>query len=183
MLQAAEELAKEGISAEVLNLRTLKPLDRDSILNSVKKTHRLVTVEEGWPQSGVGAEIIATVSRRTRVLGGLLFSPGSESPPVCSPAPSFILLLPWSWVGERVGIRLPGRAPRAGHWSRDPDALRERRWTHLPVPHAVLAAHLCLLPCCPPVATAGAGSAAADPGCRPRCQARDRQEVNQEGGG
>lgn len=60
-LQAAEELAKEGISAEVINLRTIRPLDRATILASVKKTSRLVTVEEGWPTSGVGAEIIACV--------------------------------------------------------------------------------------------------------------------------
>jgi pyruvate dehydrogenase E1 component beta subunit len=56
-LQAAEKLAAEGISAEVINLRTLRPLDRDSIIASVKKTHRCVTVEEGWPTCGVGAEI------------------------------------------------------------------------------------------------------------------------------
>ncbi|KAK9823387.1 hypothetical protein WJX72_002421 [[Myrmecia] bisecta] len=61
-LKAAEELAKAGISAEVINLRTLKPLDRDTIVKSVQKTHRLVTVEEGWPQSGVGAEIVAVVN-------------------------------------------------------------------------------------------------------------------------
>ena len=48
-LLAAEELAKSGVSVEVINLRTLKPLDRDTILNSVRKTKRLVTVEEGWP--------------------------------------------------------------------------------------------------------------------------------------
>lgn len=46
---AAEELAKSGISVEVINLRTLKPLDRETIIKSVKKTKRLVTVEEGWP--------------------------------------------------------------------------------------------------------------------------------------
>jgi pyruvate dehydrogenase E1 component beta subunit len=60
-LQAAEELAKEGISCEVINLRTIKPLDRDTIVNSVKKTSRLVTVEDGFPQSGVGAEIAAII--------------------------------------------------------------------------------------------------------------------------
>ncbi|CAI7777961.1 unnamed protein product, partial [Closterium sp. NIES-54] len=54
---AADELAKEGISAEVLNLRTIRPLDREAINASVRKTSRLVTIEEGWPQSGVGAEI------------------------------------------------------------------------------------------------------------------------------
>lgn len=59
-LQAAEVLASEhGIDAEVINLRSLRPLDRPSIIESVKKTNRLVTVEEGWPQHGVGAEIAA----------------------------------------------------------------------------------------------------------------------------
>jgi len=56
---AADELAKEGISAEVINLRTIRPLDRDAIVKSVMKTNRLVCCEEGWPQSGVGAEICA----------------------------------------------------------------------------------------------------------------------------
>ena len=58
-LKAAEELAKEGIDAEVIDLRTLKPMDTDTIVASVQKTARLVTVEEGWQQCGVGAEIAA----------------------------------------------------------------------------------------------------------------------------
>jgi len=60
-LDAAEELANQGISAEVINLRTIRPLDRDAIINSVKKTNHLVSIEFGWPQSGVGAEILSTV--------------------------------------------------------------------------------------------------------------------------
>lgn len=60
-LQAAEQLAKEGISCEVINLRTIKPMDRDAIVNSIRKTSRLVTVEDGFPQSGVGAEIAALI--------------------------------------------------------------------------------------------------------------------------
>ena len=60
-LKAADELAKENISAEVIDLRTLKPMDSATIIESVKKTGRLVTVEEGWKQSGVGAEIAARV--------------------------------------------------------------------------------------------------------------------------
>jgi pyruvate dehydrogenase E1 component beta subunit len=56
-LKAAEELAKEGIEAEVINLRSLRPLDTATIINSVKKTNRIVTVEEGWPFAGIGAEI------------------------------------------------------------------------------------------------------------------------------
>jgi pyruvate dehydrogenase E1 component beta subunit len=58
-LQAAEELAKEGIEAEVINLRTLRPLDTATIVNSVQKTNRLVSVEEGWPVAGMGSEIAA----------------------------------------------------------------------------------------------------------------------------
>jgi pyruvate dehydrogenase E1 component beta subunit len=58
-LKAADELANENISAEVIDLRTLKPMDIETIVESVKKTGRLVTVEEGWRQSGVGAEIAA----------------------------------------------------------------------------------------------------------------------------
>jgi pyruvate dehydrogenase E1 component beta subunit len=61
-LKAAEELAKEDISAEVIDLRTLKPMDIATIIESVKKTGRVVTVEEGWRQSGVGAEIAASVT-------------------------------------------------------------------------------------------------------------------------
>ena len=60
-LKAAHELANENISAEVIDLRTLKPMDIESVVESVKKTGRLVTVEEGWRQSGVGAEIAARV--------------------------------------------------------------------------------------------------------------------------
>ncbi len=58
-LQAAEKLAEQGISAEVINLRTLRPLDTETIINSVKKTNRLVSVEEGWPVAGMGSEMAA----------------------------------------------------------------------------------------------------------------------------
>ena len=60
-LKAADELAKEGIEAEVIDLRTLRPMDTETIVASVKKTGRAVTVEEGWQQSGVGAEIAARI--------------------------------------------------------------------------------------------------------------------------
>jgi pyruvate dehydrogenase E1 component beta subunit len=63
-LKAAEELAKQQIEAEVIDLRTLRPLDSDTVIESVKKTGRLVTIEEGWQQSGVGAEIAARVMDR-----------------------------------------------------------------------------------------------------------------------
>jgi pyruvate dehydrogenase E1 component beta subunit len=58
-LQAADKLAEQGISAEVINLRTLRPLDTETIVNSVKKTNRLVSVEEGWHFSGIGSELAA----------------------------------------------------------------------------------------------------------------------------
>ena len=60
-LEAAQVLAGQGIEAEVIDLRTLRPMDTDCIVASVRKTGRCVTVEEGWPQSGIGAEISARV--------------------------------------------------------------------------------------------------------------------------
>ncbi len=60
-LQAAEKLAEEGISCEVVDLRTLRPLDHETIVKSVKKTSRLVSAEEGWGPMGVGAEVVARV--------------------------------------------------------------------------------------------------------------------------
>jgi pyruvate dehydrogenase E1 component beta subunit len=61
-LEAAVELAKEGIEAEVIDLRTLRPLDLDTVIASVKKTNRIVTVEEAWPVCSVGSEICAQVA-------------------------------------------------------------------------------------------------------------------------
>jgi len=60
-LKAAETLAEQGIEAEVINLRSLRPLDTDTVVASVKKTNRLVTVEEGWPYAGIGAEVVMRV--------------------------------------------------------------------------------------------------------------------------
>lgn len=60
-LEAAERLAELGISAEVLDLRSLRPLDREGIVRSVEKTHRCLTIEEGFPQCGIGAELCALV--------------------------------------------------------------------------------------------------------------------------
>ena len=60
-LTAAETLAAQGIDAEVINLRSLRPLDTDTVVASVKKTNRLVTVEEGWPFAGIGAEVTMQV--------------------------------------------------------------------------------------------------------------------------
>jgi pyruvate dehydrogenase E1 component beta subunit len=63
-LEAAETLAGEGIDAEVIDLRTIRPLDVETIIESVKKTNRVVSCEEGWPFAGVGSEIAAQVMER-----------------------------------------------------------------------------------------------------------------------
>jgi pyruvate dehydrogenase E1 component beta subunit len=60
-LEAAETLAADGIDAEVIDLRTLRPLDTATIVESVKKTSRAVSVEEGWAYSGIGSEIAAQI--------------------------------------------------------------------------------------------------------------------------
>jgi pyruvate dehydrogenase E1 component beta subunit len=62
-LKAAEQLAKDGVNAEVLDLRTIRPLDTGAVLSSVAKTHRCVVVEEGWPFAGVGAQVVDTIQR------------------------------------------------------------------------------------------------------------------------
>src|SRR6185295_7262201 len=62
VMQAAETLAKEDIEVEVIDPRTIRPLDRDAILDSVRRTHRCLVVQEGWPFAGVGAEIVALVA-------------------------------------------------------------------------------------------------------------------------
>ena len=63
-LEAAEKLAEMGIDAEVIDLRTIRPLDTETILDSVKKTNRIVSVEEGWPFAGVGSEICTLVCEK-----------------------------------------------------------------------------------------------------------------------
>jgi pyruvate dehydrogenase E1 component beta subunit len=62
-IDAATQLEKEGIKAEVVDLRSLRPLDEDTIVHSVRKTHRCVVVHEGWPYGGVGAEVADRVQR------------------------------------------------------------------------------------------------------------------------
>ena len=54
-------MEKQGVECEVINLRTLRPLDEETIIKSVMKTNHVVTVEQGWPQYGVGAEIVAKI--------------------------------------------------------------------------------------------------------------------------
>jgi pyruvate dehydrogenase E1 component beta subunit len=61
-MKAAEQLAGEGIEAEVVDIRTIRPLDEEAVVASVRKTHRCVVVQEGWPFAGVGAEIVALVT-------------------------------------------------------------------------------------------------------------------------
>ena len=61
IMEAAEELAKDGIEAELIDLRTLRPLDTETVIQSVKKTNRIVTVEQGWPICSIGSEIAALV--------------------------------------------------------------------------------------------------------------------------
>lgn len=63
-LTAAASLAEEGVEAEVIDLRVLRPLDMDTICNSVERTHRCVVVDEGWKTAGLGAEIAAAISER-----------------------------------------------------------------------------------------------------------------------
>ena len=63
-LEAADHLAKDGISAEVIDLRTLRPIDYDTVLASVQKTNRCVTVEEGWPVGAIGNHLSATIMTR-----------------------------------------------------------------------------------------------------------------------
>jgi pyruvate dehydrogenase E1 component beta subunit len=58
-IKAAQQLAEEGIDAEVIDLRTIRPLDRETIVASVRKTNRIVAVEEGWPACGICSEIAA----------------------------------------------------------------------------------------------------------------------------
>jgi pyruvate dehydrogenase E1 component beta subunit len=62
-LKAADQLAEEGVSAEVLDLRTIRPLDLETIFASVRKTHRVVVTEEGWPFAGAGAQIVDEIQR------------------------------------------------------------------------------------------------------------------------
>ena len=63
-LDAAEKLAEDGIAAEVIDLRTLRPIDYDTVIASVMKTNRCVTVEEGWPVASIGNHITATLMER-----------------------------------------------------------------------------------------------------------------------
>ena len=77
-LKAAEELSEEGIDAEVIDLRTLRPLDTDTIMSSVSKTHRVVVIDEGWKSGSLAAEII------TRVIEHVFYELDSSPERVCT---------------------------------------------------------------------------------------------------
>ena len=83
-LNAAEALAKDGIDCEVIDLRTLVPLDEETIVESVKKTGRLVTVDEGYQRAGVGSEIVAVVMRQMPALKSPVLNIASPNAPVPS---------------------------------------------------------------------------------------------------
>ena len=84
-IRAAEYLAEDGISAEVLDLRSVRPLDREAVLGSVRKTGRLIMADTGWATAGVSAEILALVSERA--FGSLKCAPARLTLPDC-PIPS-----------------------------------------------------------------------------------------------
>lgn len=60
-MDSANELSAQGIDCEVINLRTLRPMDTETVINSVMKTNHIITVELGWPQSGIGSELCAQI--------------------------------------------------------------------------------------------------------------------------
>ncbi|CAG2113078.1 unnamed protein product [Medioppia subpectinata] len=102
-LDAAKELSAQGVECEVINLRSLRPLDEESIIRSVMKTNHLITVEGGWPQSGVGAEICARIIESpafdyldapvVRVTGADVPMPYTKSlEPLSLPQPSDVVL-------------------------------------------------------------------------------------------
>ena len=94
-LQAAEELSKDGIEADVLDLRTLKPLDTETLLESVQKTGRVVIVEEGWKFSGLGAQIAETIySRGFDSLDGPIVRVAGEEVPMPYSRPLEDLAIP-----------------------------------------------------------------------------------------
>ena len=105
-LDAAKELNAAGIEAEVINLRSLRPLDFDTVLESVKKTNHLVSVEHGWPQSGVGAEIVSRMVEGNKMLMDCFGFGDGFSSGFCSICRSRILLFGRA-TGSRDGRRHP----------------------------------------------------------------------------
>jgi pyruvate dehydrogenase E1 component beta subunit len=83
-LKAADALAREGIGCEVIDLRTLVPLDEETLIESVKKTGRIVTVDDGYEKAGVGSEIVATVMRKISTLQAPALIIASPNAPVPS---------------------------------------------------------------------------------------------------
>jgi acetoin:2,6-dichlorophenolindophenol oxidoreductase subunit beta len=109
-LKAAEMLAPKGIDCEVIDLRTLNPLDEETIVESVKKTGRLVTVDEGYQRGGVGSEIVAVVMRQISSLKAPILNIASPNAPV--PVSGFLedlYMVTENKVAEGIG-RLMGKA-------------------------------------------------------------------------
>ena len=98
-MAAAEELAGEGVEAEVINLRTIRPMDTETVIKSLAKTGNVVTVEEGYIQSGVGAEICA------RIMEGPC---AARMPHVCSSLLMFFLVRSVRNVGLQADVSAEG---------------------------------------------------------------------------
>lgn len=125
-LRAADALAADGIAAEVIDLRTLSPLDEEAILRSVRKTGRLIVADTGWTSYGIGAEIIARVTERA--LDALAAPPRRVALPDC-PAPTSSALTKCYYpraaqivdaAGAILGLALAG-SPAGSNESRHPD--------------------------------------------------------------
>src|SRR5438034_1136638 len=134
-LKAAEELARDGIEAEVLDLRTIRPLDVAAIVASVRRTHRCVVVQEGWPFAGVAAEVVALLARDAfddldappeRVTSLDVPMPYARNlEELVLPSPARVIAAVRRVLGgeETVGAPIPPAGARRGRWARDP-----RRW-------------------------------------------------------
>ncbi|MBU1206960.1 MAG: alpha-ketoacid dehydrogenase subunit beta [Proteobacteria bacterium] len=109
-LKAADALARDGIDCEVIDLRTLVPLDEETIIESVKKTGRLVTVDDGYERAGVGSEIVTTVMRKIPALQAPALTIASPNAPVpSSPYLEDLYMVTEKTVADRVK-KMMGRA-------------------------------------------------------------------------
>ena len=117
--KAAAELEKEGIDVEILDLRTIRPMDTDAIIRSVMKTGRCVTIEEGYPQSGVGAEIVARIMERAF---DYLDAPPTRVHQVDAPlayAANLEALALQNQNAIGAGFAYPVTMEQVGRWARD----------------------------------------------------------------
>jgi 2-oxoisovalerate dehydrogenase E1 component len=125
-LEAAEALAAEGIEAEVIDLRTIQPLDVDTVAQSVSKTHRLLVVDEGWPMMGVGAELGQAMNE---IAFDQLDAPVARlhTAPVThpfGPALERAMLVDAGKVAARTKEVLQGRATPPWRWKGRPDGVQ-----------------------------------------------------------